>query len=822
MRANACSIGYVALSIFSSLAMTDAYKVDPTVQQNQLDAQPQAAAAWLPHWTSDRSTFWFRRQDSTFMYVDSDHGVHEPAFDHEGVAKALRLNGIEADAAKLPFDSIQVGDDCETVKFRAGEKSWEWRKNGTLVAFEGEVDDVGQLKPVPYEQPPAEGSKETKIKFLNEMDRKVSVYWVNSLGKEKHYHDVQAGKKASQQTYEGHVWRVRDTSSGEVIASFAAGAEEKTAVIKKGLQPPKILAEPVDDLEKRQANWTGPGGTFIKDNNVWFRDADGQETQMSTTGTPNSSFDNYTYYSSDMKFGVVLQFTPEQEHIVYEVESSPYDQLQPRLKQFHYLKPGDRMRIDRPRMFDLTTKKEIPTDDALFKNPYSISALSGGGWNDESTEFRFVFNERGHQALRVIGMNTQGNVRAIIEETSKTFIDYAHKLYYREVSNTSDMIWASERDGWNHLYLHDLKTGEVKNQITKGEWVVRSVDYVDETAQRIWLKVFGAVPNQDPYYAHLARVNFDGTDFKILTEGDGSHSWSFSPDRKTFTDTWSRMDMAAKTVTRDAESGNETSVLEEGNLDSVYWPIPERFSALGRDSETLIYGLIFRPLDMDPNATYPVIERIYAGPQDFSVPKEYSLDSDAHRLANRGFIVVVIDGMGTNWRSKAFHDVCHKNLRDAGFPDRISWMKAAAATRPYMDTTRVGIYGTSAGGQNAMGALLFHGDFYKAAVADSGCHDNRMDKLWWNEAWMGYPVDQSYEDSSNMVNAGNLQGNLMLVVGELDTNVDPASTMQVVNRLNQLDKDYDLLFMPGQGHGVGGFDMSALRKRSEFLERHLK
>ncbi|PVH96304.1 alpha/beta-hydrolase [Periconia macrospinosa] len=627
----------------------------------------------------------------------------------------------------------------------------------------------------------------------------------------------------TQHTYVGHVWRVRHAEDGAVIASFAAGTETKVAVIKDGLQPPRVLKDHVDSMTKRQANSTGNDSTFIRDNNVWYRDLDGRETQLSTNGTADSPFSNFTYYSPSRKFAVVFQTTPEQNHLVYQVESSPRDQLQPRLKQFQYLKPGDKVQIDRPRMFDLTAKKEIPTDDALFQNPYRINPLSGVGWNEDGTEFRFVFNQRGHQVLRVVGINTQGRVRAVLEETSDTFIDYAHKLFYLEVGNyTNEMIWASERDGWNHLYLYDLEKGEVKNQITKGEWVVRSVERVEAGARRVWLKVFGAVPGQDPYYAHLARVNFDGSDFKILTEGDGSHVWSFSPDRKTFTDTWSRMDMAAKTVTRDSETGKELGVVQEDNLDWLIWPVPERFAAPGRDGSTQIYGLIFRPMDMDNSTKYPVIESIYAGPQDFFVPKEYMTHTEAHHLANEGFVVVLIDGMGTNWRSKAFHDVCHKNLKDAGYPDRIAWMKSAASTRPWMDLDRVGVYGTSAGGQSAMAALLFHNDFYSVAVADSGCHDNRMDKLWWNEAWMGYPVDQSYEESSNVVNADKLKGNLMLVVGELDTNVDPASTMQVVNALNSRDKDYDLLFMPGEEHGVGGYSSYAIRKRNEFLYRHLK
>lgn len=576
-------------------------------------------------------------------------------------------------------------------------------------------------------------------------------------------------------------------------------------------------------LSRRQSNGTTSGpGVFFQDNNVWFREASGQEIQISTTGTPDSPFSNWTYPSPDNKYLVAMQTTRAENHIVSIVESSPSDQLQPRLKQFQYLKPGDKMATDRPRMFDLTSKREVPTDDALFANPYQIETLQGG-WNTAGSEFRFVYNQRGHQVVRVIGMNTQGDVRAVVEETSKTFIDYAYKLYYREMNSSgSEMIWASERDGWNHLYLYDMERGTVRNQITKGEWVVRAVDYVDEARRQIWISVYGAVPGQDPYYAHLARVNFDGSDFKILTEGDGSHSWEFNADRSSFTDTWSRMDMAPVTVRRDAATGNKTADISASNLDGLLWPIPERFAAPGRDNATLIYGLVFRPYEMDNSTRYPVIEKIYAGPHDFFVPKEYMTHTEAHQLANQGFVVVLIDGMGTNWRSKAFHDVCHKNLKDAGFPDRIAWMRAAAATRPWMDISRVGVYGGSAGGQNAMGALLFHNDFYSVAAADCGCHDNRMDKLWWNEAWMGYPVDASYEESSNVVNAWRLQGSLLLSVAELDTNVDPASTMQVVNALNTAGKDYDLMFFPGEGHAVASSNAVALRRTQDFLYRKLK
>ena len=222
------------------------------------------------------------------------------------------------------------------------------------------------------------------------------------------------------------------------------------------------------------------------------------------------------------------------------------------------------------------------------------------------------------------------------------------------------------------------------------------------------------------------------------------------------------------------ERADASALLKSG------WRYPERFVAKGRDGKTDIHGYIVRPSNFDPAKKYPVIEAIYAGPHDHHVRKPFNPAPGEQRMAELGFILVKIDGMGTSWRSKAFHDVCWKNIKDAGFPDRIAWMKAAADKHPEFDLSRVGIYGGSAGGQNAMAALLFHGDFYKAAAADCGCHDNRMDKIWWNEAWMGWPVDKAYEESSNVANAHRLTGKLLLTVGETDHNVDPASTMQVV------------------------------------------
>ncbi len=274
---------------------------------------------------------------------------------------------------------------------------------------------------------------------------------------------------------------------------------------------------------------------------------------------------------------------------------------------------------------------------------------------------------------------------------------------------------------------------------------------------------------------------------------------------KYYVDEWSRVDQPTVAELRRTEDRKVLLELEKGDmsaLEAAGWKAPEPFSAAGRDGKTEIWGVIFRPTNFDPAKKYPVVEQIYAGPQGSFVPKAWSGASQA--LAELGFIVVQIDGMGTNNRSKAFHEVAFKNLGDAGFEDRILWHKAVAAKYPWYDITRVGVYGTSAGGQNAMGALLFHPEFYKAAVSNSGCHDNRMDKIWWNEQWMSWPLGPQYAASSNVDNAGKLQGKLLLVMGEMDNNVDPSSTLQVVNALIKANKKFDLLVVPGGGHGAGG------------------
>jgi dipeptidyl-peptidase-4 len=557
---------------------------------------------------------------------------------------------------------------------------------------------------------------------------------------------------------------------------------------------------------------------FIRDHDVWVRDADGVERRLSTNGAADDSYGSDFHWSPTSDRIVVFRTRQGETRTIHMVESSPRDQLQPKLQDLVYAKPGDVLPQRRPRLFDAVTGAEIPIDEALFPNPWGTSNLR---WEEDGSRFTFVYNQRGHEVFRIVAVDAAtGDAGALIDEQPGTFFDYNHKAFVWWLANTQQVLWMSERSGFNHIHLHDASSGAEIRDLTPGDLVIRAVEHVDEDGGFLIARVMGHDPAQDPYHQHFARVPLDGSGVQVLTEGNGTHSVAWSPDRTHFIDTWSRVDHPPVVELRRTADGALVAELQRADaaaLEAAGWQAPERFVAKGRDGVTDIWGVIWKPTDFDATRRYPVIESIYAGPHDHHVPKSFQTFRGEMAMAELGFVLVKIDGMGTNWRSKAFHDVAWKNLGDAGFPDRIAWMRAAAEERPWMDLDRVGIYGGSAGGQNALRAVLAHGDFYDAAAADCGCHDNRMDKVWWNELWMGWPVGPHYEEQSNVTQAHRLTGDLLLTVGELDQNVDPASTMQVVDALIRADKDFELIVFPGGGHGAGGSPYGQRRRRDFFV-----
>lgn len=567
----------------------------------------------------------------------------------------------------------------------------------------------------------------------------------------------------------------------------------------------------------------GKSEAFLRNFNIWVRNRTTNESKaLSVDGSEANPYRLAAgaWSPDSTKLAVYLVRLGQHRSIAY-IESSPADQVQPKSSRIEYAKPGDVLDIPQPVLFDMAAFKQISIDTALFANPYQMTPIN---WRKDSRAFFFEFNQRGAQAYRVIEVDAvSGKPRAIINEEASTFFCYYSKRFSHHVDDGKELIWMSERDGWNHLYLYDGASGAVKNQITKGPWVVRSVAKVDDKKRQIWFSASGMHPGKDPYYLHWFQINFDGTELRPLTgNNEVTHSLAFSNDMQYFVDTYSRYNLPPIVELRRTQDLALVATLEKGDpgkLTPLNWKAPEPFVAKARDGKTDIWGLIYRPTNFDASKKYPVLEYIYAGPHDSFVPKIFSAAHPMQAMAELGFVVVQMDGMGTSNRSKAFHDFCWRNIGDAGFPDRILWHKAAAAQFPWYDLSRLGIYGHSAGGQNSLGALLFHGDFYKAAASSAGCHDNRMDKISWHEQWMGWPVGPEYVASSNVEHAAKLKGKLLLAVGEMDTNVDPASTMQVVNALIKANKTFDLLVLPGANHGNWGeyYD----RKRADFFVREV-
>ena len=581
--------------------------------------------------------------------------------------------------------------------------------------------------------------------------------------------------------------------------------------------PPAKNAEPNEPRRRERRD------AVIKNDNVWIKGADGTEIALTQAGTPENPFARL-FFSPGGKQIAAFRKTSVSIAPVYMVESSPENGgTRGVLHEHSYAQPGDLL----PSWELWVLRAEAKTAFRADAFPWTGEGAPDPLWShssDETGAFLMPVPDRGHQRFRVIEVKADGKTRTLLDETAggetgQKFINTSNGFQHLTHDGRT-LFHVSERDGWRHIYACDVPTGTLK-QITKGPWVVRDILEVDEKAAQIYFWGSGKNENEDPYNKHLYRIAFDGTNLTELTGGNGTHSVQFSPTRRFLVDTYSRPDLPPVHSLRRADTGAEVCVLEKADVlvQKAGWKMPEVFCAKGRDKQTDIWGIVFRPTNFNPKKRYPVIENIYAGPQNSFVRKNFAVRDSMQNLAELGFIVVQCDGMGTRNRSKAFHDVCWRDLKDAGLPDRIAWISALAHHEPACDISRVGIYGTSAGGQNVTSALLLHGDFYYAGVASCGCHDNRVDKLWWNEQWMGYPIGPHYAKSASVTYAENLRGKLFLMVGELDTNVPPESTLRLADALIKAGKDFDLLVLPGQNHGSGG--VYGERRRRDYFVQHL-
>lgn len=725
-----------------------------------------------PNWINDGNTFWYLLKDEDgkrFVFVDAASGEKRPAFDHERLAAELsRETGTYVTHNKLPFDEIDL-NTANVMRFTIGEDDWQCA---------------------------------------------LSDYQCTKLGSE---------------------------------------------------DEPEMT-----ELESPDGNWIA----FARDHNLWIRNTSGEETrQLSKGGEEGLGYGSPiisplidaglakpddSHYPIPELFPAAI-WSPDSKKIIShqldERNVGQYHLLQTvplngdtrqRMFSFPYPLPGDEELVKASlKIYDIESGHEIPVhlpplDVYYFGTPLKRKKGKMAGnnvwWDEDSQKLYVTVRGRGFFTLELHVVDaTTGESRRIISETSTTPIDphltSAGDPNIRVINGGEEILWFSQRDGWGHLYLYDGNSGELKRQLTSGPWVVADVMHVDEESRKVYFTGLGREEDRDPYFAHLYQVSLDGGDVELLTPEDMDHFIQFSPSGDYFTDTCSTVSTPPVTLLRAAD-GKLVCELERANIERLLatgWQPPERFKAKARDGTTDVYGVIFRPSTFDPSEHYPVLDNIYGGPQVNQSPVSFADLSrnnrasgfwQAQALAELGFIVVMIDGLGMPLRSKAYHDISYRNLGDAGLPDHIAALEQLSHRYPYLDLSRVGIFGHSGGGYASCRAMFTYPEFYKAAVSSSGNHDDPVYNPGWTERYMGYPVGDHYIDHSNKAHAANLEGKLFLVHGDMDENVHMAGTTLVVDALIKANKDFDLLIMPNRAHPLTD-DPYFIRRRWDFFITHL-
>ena len=725
-----------------------------------------------PHYIGKTDRFWYKneaREGKEFVFIDPALNTRQPAFDQARLAAALSTaSGKAYEPMKLPFDTFEFTRDGKAIQFDIEKTRW--------------TCDLGTYACTKSDAPKAKDEGES----LSPDGR-----WAAFVKDHNLYARPTAGGA-----------EIQLTADGETYYDYGTETEQSTSAVTVRLsgkkQPPVLL------------------------------------------------------WSPDSKKILTHKLDQRKVEPLYLLQSAPPQGFgRPALHAYRYAMVGDKnLPFAEMVIIDVEQKKLMPFKGKPFLlNFMSPISMQQVWWSEDSRNVYAIEEERAYKAVRLWSADAgSGETRLLVEEKGSTFVELnlmdGSRPNVRILGNGAEILWFSERDGWGHLYLCDGKTGALKNQITKGPWVVRDILFVDETNRWVYLTGGGREKGRDPYFQHLYRVRLDGSITQLLTPEDAEHSLSaqsanlgsleiqstFSPSGRYFVDSYSRLDMAPVSVLRDSE-GRLVRDLEKGDIDLLLatgWKWPERFSVKARDGVTDLYGAIYKPTNFDPAKKYPVIDGIYPGPQITRTPKAFCSDlfsiyelSEDVSLGELGFIVVNIDGLGTPFRSKAFHDFCYGKMEDAGgLEDHITGLRQLVASRPYMDLSRVGIYGHSGGGFASTHALLAYPDFYKVAVSSAGNHDQRGYLAGWGEKYQGLLEGDNYKAQANLGLAANLKGKLLLAHGDLDDNVNPSLTLQVIDALIKANKDFDLLIMPNRNHGFS-IDPYFTRRKWDYFVRNL-
>ena len=614
-----------------------------------------------------------------------------------------------------------------------------------------------------------------------------------------------------------------------------------------GIVPPPPTSMTSDESVFLSISAASPDGkkrAFIKDWNLWVRDeATMKRTQLTTDGVKDFGYatDNAGWKKSDR---AILVWSPDSKKIAtfQQEERNVSDTYlvstnvgAPKLSQWKSALPGDaNVAMIQRVIIDVDTAKvtrlQMPPDPHRSTQCDDVSCDGGWDdvyWNADGLKLAFVSTSRDHKKenLRVADAAT-GAVRDVYEETAATQYESGQgAVNWRYLPVTNEFIWFTERDGWGHLYLYDLTTGKLKNQITSGDWAVWRVSNVDESNRVIYFEAGGREKGNDPYFSHTYKVGFDGKNLTLLTPETANHDVAWLPDGRYFVDNYSTPNTPAVSVLRDS-SGRLIANLEKADISRLAatgWKPPTPIVVKARDGVTDLYGLMYLPTKLIRTKKYPIIDYIYPGPQGGSIgPRVFAASrGDNQALAELGFVVVQIDGMCNPLRSKKFHDSCYGNMADNTLEDQIAGIKQLSAKYPFIDATRVGIWGHSGGGFATAAAMFRYPDFFKVGISESGNHDNRNYEDDWGERYIGLLSGDNYEKQANQTVAKNLKGHLLLAHGTMDDNVPPSNTLLVVDALIKANKDFDLLMIPNARHGYGGASFYMMRRRWDYFVRYL-
>jgi dipeptidyl aminopeptidase/acylaminoacyl peptidase len=627
------------------------------------------------------------------------------------------------------------------------------------------------------------------------------------------------------------------TAADKCAGSIDSSSATPAAAGRRGPRTPEVRSP------------DGKRAVFIRNYNLWVRDvATNQEKQITSDGVKSFGYatDNAGWTHSDRP---VVSWSPDSKKIAtfqqdergvgtWTLVSTAAGH--PTAQTWAYPLPGDSIITTIQRVVvDVDNAQvirfQMPADQhrsTLCDDVSCDGGFTDVQWYPDASKIAFISSARDHKkaTLRIADATT-GAIRDVYTETVATQYESGQEVAnWKILPATNEFLWFSERDDWGQLYLYDLTTGQLKNQVTTGAGNVISMDRLDEKTRTLWFRCVGKTPGMDPYFHQLCRVQLDGKKFAVLTSETGDHTIQWSPSQKYFVDTYSQFAVPPVTVLRNNE-GKILATLEKADISRLIakgWRAPMPITVKARDGKTDLFGVMQLPSNFDSTKKYPIINYIYPGPQAGSVGNRGFAPArgDNNALSELGFIVVSIDGMGTPYRSKSFHDAYYGRMGDNTLPDQVAGMKELAQRYKFIDIDKAGMWGHSGGGFATADAMFRYPDFFKVGISESGNHDNRVYEDDWGERYQGLltrtgPNADSYMPEANQTLAKNLKGKLLLAHGTVDDNVPPQNTELVVDALIKANKDFDLLMLPNQPHGYGSMSSYMMRRRWDYFVKNL-